>query len=277
MNAVEVIPYKTTPQATLNLHVFRPDGPATCAIVFFFCGGWNGFHIHKFFPQSAYFASRGAICINAEVRTIEHHGTRPHECVIDAKSAVRFVRAHANEWGFPVDKVVSAGGSAAGHVSLSMAILKGFEDEREDKNVSAVSNLSLAYNPAVLPPLAQVTSSEERITARLEKFGGEEEMNKLSPTQHVRACLPPVLLLHGDADDVTPLSETEYFHQQMRAAGNDCELKVYAGGGHGFFNYKPGGNPYFTDTTRDADNFLVAHGFLSGTESISDFNYDGEC
>ena len=45
--------FKTTPQGDLRLHLFAPDEPPACAVVFFVCGGWNGFHAPKFYPQSA--------------------------------------------------------------------------------------------------------------------------------------------------------------------------------------------------------------------------------
>lgn len=275
MMTPERILFKQTPQGDLHLHVFRPQQAAHCAIVFYVCGGWNGFLVEKFFPQSTYFAQRGALCAVAEVRTIEKHATRPHECVIDAKSAIRYVRQQAQDWGFPSDKIVSAGGSAAGHVCLAMAMVPGFEEDGEDTSVSAASNLACAFNPAVLPPLHLVSSTAERIQSRLDKFGGEAELMSLSPTMHVRAGLPPVLLMHGDNDVVTPLAETEIFHQKMLAAGNESRLCVYPDGGHGFFNWGDGHNHYFYDTLRDMDQFLIDHEFLAGQEQAADFAYSG--
>ena len=274
-DSIDRVLYKQTQQGDLHLHVFHPQEIATAAIVFFVCGGWNGFYVQKFFPQSTYFSRRGVVCAVAEVRTIEKHGTRPHECVIDAKSALRYVRSQAHAWQFPVDRLVAAGGSAAGHVSLSSAMIEGYEDEQDAAYpyVSSKPNLVCAYNPAVLPPLDIHTSSEERIQARLQKFGGEAELMKLSPYQAIGAGLPPILLLHGDSDDVTPLTDTENFHKAMRDAGNDCELIVYPDAGHGFFNYNPDGNVYFDQTTRHIEEFLLVHDFMTGESTFADFIY----
>lgn len=270
----EVIHYKKTPQADLDVHVFKPKGKATCAIVFYVCGGWNGFDVNKYYAQSVYLADLGALCAIAEVRVIERHGTTPRECVIDAKSAIRFVRSKSDEWGFPSDKIVSSGGSAAGHVSLAMGIVPGFEDPEEDSSISSRSNLICAFNPAVLPPLNIATSTEERINSRLEKFGGEEKLLELSPSEHVRADLPPILLMHGDNDVVTPLAETEYFHQKMLAAGNESRLCVYPNAGHGFFNYNGGNNHYFYDTLKDMQQFLVDHNYIAAVGDLDNFTYD---
>jgi dipeptidyl aminopeptidase/acylaminoacyl peptidase len=54
----------------------------------------------------------------------------------------------------------------------------------------------------------------------------------VSPSQYVNAQCPPILLLHGDQDDITPLAETELFYEQLRAAGVDATLKVLPGVGH---------------------------------------------
>lgn len=266
--------FKQTPQGELKLHLFAPDDTPSCAVVFFMCGSWKGFHAPKFYPQSAYLAGRGALALVAEVRTISRHGTSPRECVIDAKSAVRWVRVHAGELGFPANRVVAAGGSAAGHVSLAIATIADF-DEDEDRSVSCVPDLVCAYNPAVLPNLDECTSTPERIQLRIEKFGSEQALMALSPMRAVRPGLPPTLLMTGDADEVTPLADTELFAKRMAEDGNDCRLKVYPGGRHGFFNYRAEGNAYFTQTTNDVDRFLGGFGFLSGEPTIEAFKYNG--
>ena len=64
----KVVAYKTVGDVTLNMHVFRgAEGAPRPAIVFFFCGGWNGFDATRMFPQSEYLVSRGMVAFNAEV------------------------------------------------------------------------------------------------------------------------------------------------------------------------------------------------------------------
>jgi len=272
----ESIIFKHTPQGALRLHVFRPAAKPSCAMIFFMCGGWNGFHAPKHYPQASYLAERGALAAVAEVRTIERHGCTPRECVIDAKSALRFLRAHAEKTGFPATRLVAAGGSAAGHVSLACAMIDGCDDPDDDTAISAQPDLVCAYNPAVLPTIEETCTGAERLQQRLDKFGGEDAMLALSPMRAIRPGLPPVLLLHGDQDAITPLADTRLFHERMRAAGNDCRLVVYPDADHGFFNYRPDGNPFFTQTTTELDRFLSGHGFLDGAAAIDTFRYAGE-
>ena len=79
----------------------------TAAIVFFFGGGWVGGTPKQFFPHCTYLASRGMVAISAEYRVKDRHGVTPLECVLDGKSAVRWVRAHASELGIDPTLIAS--------------------------------------------------------------------------------------------------------------------------------------------------------------------------
>lgn len=259
----EVRVYKKTPQEALRLHIFAPlERPAACAVVFFMCGGWTAFTPKKHYPQSEYFARRGAVAMVAEVRVIGRHGTTATECVVDAKSAIRWVRQHAAELQVPEDRIVASGGSAAGHVSLCAAMVEGFEESDEDGSVSSVPDIVCVFNPAVIPRDDDCRPLSQRVRMRIEKFGSIERIRALSPTRAIRPELPPVLIMHGDRDDITPLPESAVFADEMKAAGNECRLVTYEGQGHGFFNYHPDGNPFYEQTVADMDAFLTGHGFL---------------
>ncbi len=281
----EIVDYKTVGDVTLRMHIFParrghvPETPSAAAkgdrhmspdkrpaIVFFFCGGWNGFDAAKMFPQSEYLVSRGMVAFNAEVRVCETHGTTPTECVIDGKSALRWVRAHAAEYGVDPDRIVASGGSAAGHVSACAALIDGFDDPADDLSVSPVPNALVLFNPA---------TNVHGLQRRVEMFGGEERARALSPVLHVRPGAPPTLVMHGSADDVVLPEDAVEFTKVMQAAGNRCELKMYDGAGHGFFNWFDGTNPMFTDTVRDMDIFLASLGYITGEPTIDWFTYGG--
>ena len=167
MKKVIIKPYKQVGDTTLNMHIIRPDGCSSGpmpAVVFFFCGGWNSFDASKFHPQSVYLASRGMACFNAEVRVEPIHGTTPVECVIDGKSAVRWVRSHAKVLGVDQRRIAVAGGSAGGHVSACCGVIDGFDDPLdEDPSISSIPDAMVLFNPAL-----DTTSLDRRI----KRFGG---------------------------------------------------------------------------------------------------------
>jgi acetyl esterase/lipase len=245
--------YKTVGDVELKIHIFEPEGGGERrpAIVFFFGGGWVGGNPGQFYPQCKYLASRGMVAMSAEYRVKSRHGTSPFECVKDGKSALRWVRVHADELGIDVDKVVAGGGSAGGHVAACTGVIPGVEEDGEDLSVSSVPNAMVLFNP-----VADTTS----LGYGQEKLGGRAE--ELSPAHHVKAGAPPTIIFHGKDDTTVPYENVERFRDKMKEAENTCELVGFEGKKHGFFNYGRD-KTSFDETMEAAGAFLVKHGFLA--------------
>lgn len=243
--------YKVTPQGELTIHIFEPDTDArTAAIVFFFGGGWTGGNPQQFFPHCEYLAERGMLAASAEYRIKSKHGTSPCECVEDGKSAVRWLRAHADELAIDPDRIASGGGSAGGHVGACTGTVPGLDAEGEDAAISSRPDAMVLFNPVV------DVVALERLAARF------ESPREISPFHHVRPGLPPAIVFHGTQDTTVPFEQAERFTTAMRDAGNVCDLCAYEGRGHGFFNYGRGDGADYDQTVAQMDDFLVRHGFM---------------
>ena len=251
----EIVPFKIVTGDTLCLHIFQPqvkrDGPVA-AIVFFFGGGWvNGTAAH-FYYQSRHLADRGMVVVCAEYRIFSIHGTTPYECVIDGKSAMRWVREHAADLGIDPDRIAAGGGSAGGHVAASTALVHGFEEPGEERTVSSVPDALVLFNPVI-------DTSEKGYGH--EKCGVDWRL--ISPTHLVRPGLPPTVIFHGTADSTVPFENVERFTRLMTENGNSCTLYPYPGQVHGFFNYGRGENQFYMDTVEKMDRFLSSIGYLT--------------
>ncbi|MDB4198959.1 alpha/beta hydrolase fold domain-containing protein [Polaribacter sp.] len=222
--------YKTVNNTKLSLHVFNPKGhkitDQVTVIVFFFGGGWTSGTPKQFYEQSRYFADKGIVAISAEYRVKNKHGTTPFDAVMDAKSAIRWVRQHAIDLGINPNKIVAAGGSAGGHVAVCTGVIKGFDDENEDLSFSSKPNAMILYNP--------VLDTTEKGYGRVKV--GEERKTDISPNHQIKKGIVPTLVFHGKADKTVPFENAERFHSLMKADGNSCQLESYEGKGHGFFN-----------------------------------------
>jgi acetyl esterase len=246
--------YKSVGGSELRLHVFGTDGPDIIArkpaIVFFFGGGWRGGSVTQFVPQARHFAQRGTVAIVADYRVFSRHGTRPFEAMADAKSAIRWVRAHAAQLGVDSNRIVAAGGSSGGHIALSAAVFDTFDEGREDMTVSSKPNALVLFNPAV----------DTTHPALREGFG--ERGRDASPFHHLRSGLPPTLILHGKSDATVPYADVDRFCTEARRLGNQCQLVGYEGATHGFFNLQNADGKWYRETLLEADRFLTKIGYL---------------
>jgi acetyl esterase len=239
--------YKTAGANHMRLHVFQTKRTApNPAIVFFFGGAWMQGDVAQFAPQARHLAQRGMVAVLVDYRVLNRHGTTPFDAMADAKSAMRWVRSHASQLGIDPNRIVAAGGSSGGHLALSTAIFDTFDEPGENTAIRANPNALVLFNPAV-------DTSQNRLFADRGRDG--------SPLHHVRAGLPPTLILHGRADMTVPYADVERFCAEATALGNQCRLVGYEGATHGFFN--PGrGEKWYRETLLEADRFLTTLGYL---------------
>jgi acetyl esterase/lipase len=267
--------FKTVGDVELKLHIFNealpghaPTPQDRTAIVFFFGGGWKGGTTTQFEPHSKYFATRGAVAITPEYRVRSKHQSTATQSVMDAKSAIRWVRKNAKRLGIDPKKVIAGGGSAGGHLAAAVATLPQFDEKGEDTSISCIPNGLLLFNPAL--DLRHEAFNLERDSDRyrdlLTRFGAIPE--HLSPTLNMREKAPPAIIFHGEDDPTVPFAQATAFARGWSTHGV-CEVKGYKGQKHGFFNLSRK-NEYFRLTTEAADRFLVKHGFLKGEPTIKE-------
>lgn len=230
-----VVVYKTTPQKPLLLHVFEPEGFAKtdkrAAFITIHGGGWRGGVPRRMYPFADYFAKLGMVGISVEYRLAAQKptpgGLTPFDCVNDVKSAIRFLKTNAANFGIDADKIVVSGGSAGGHLAVATALLDALNDPADDARISTT--------PAAMVLLFPVIDTSAEIGYGNALLG--DRWKEIDPNSHVRAGLPPTLTFHGTGDTVTPFAGAEKFHQAMKAAGNDSELVINDGGVHGYLMF----------------------------------------
>lgn len=269
--------YKTVGDTQLKMFIFEPEGHqasnSTPAIVFFFGGGWTGGSPGQFLEQCRYLASRGMVAMAADYRVKSRQGVKPAECVADAKSAIRWVRANAARLGVDPKRVASAGGSAGGHLAAATAFVPGLDAPGDDAKVSCVPDALVMFNPGlVLAPMEGLKLEGFGVNLDEARLGTKPEI--ISPAHHVASNAPPAIVFHGRADTTVPFITAEAFGARMKACGNRCEVVGYDGAQHGFFNFGRGDNSAFKDTLRRTDAFLASLGWLKGEPAVDAFFKD---
>lgn len=246
--------YKQIDTISLIMEVHYPPQMDTTkeypAIVFFYGGGWKGGSIEQFKQHSIYLSKRGAICFLADYRVEKRHQTTPYESLKDAKSAIRFIKKNAKKLHVDTSKIVASGGSAGGHLAAAAAIIEGYNEPSDDLTVSCKPAALVLFNPVV--DNSPTGYGYDRI--------GEEYKN-FSPLHNIKTGAPPTIMFLGTNDICLSVEAAKNFKKEMEDVGSKCELKLYEGEKHGFFNYNRSFE-YYKKTLLEADEFLISLGYL---------------
>ena len=272
LEGVREVVYKTVGERELKLWVVAPEEKPTAekrvpGVVFFFGGGWRKGTPGQFIEQGKHLAGRGMVAFLADYRVSERDGTKAKDCVEDAKSAMRWVRERAGEFGVDPERLAAGGGSAGGHLAAAVALVPGFDAFGENDELSARPDALLLFNPAVeIPPVEKVGREPQWEEILRERLGCEPAA--ISPAGFVKdgVKVPPTVIFHGTKDDAVPIGSVRRFRDAVVKFGGRCELEEYGGRPHGFFNFGRGGGKDYRDTVEKMDAFLVSLGWLKGTE-----------
>jgi len=254
--------YKIIDGDTLIMDLYKPKGfkknKSYATLVLFFGGGWKSGKLSQLEPQAKYFASRGMLTVLVDYRVETRQQTTPFEAVSDAKSAIRFLRSEAKNYNINPEKIAIMGASAGGHIAAATAMIPGLDESNEDLSVSAAANALVLLNPVI--DNGPGGYGYDRI--------GERYM-EISPLHNVKKGAPPTIMFFGTQDQHVPVSAIKKFESAMKAAGNRCELHLYEGQPHGFFNKgRQKDDKYYIETVRESDLFLESIGYLKGKPTI---------
>jgi acetyl esterase len=263
--------YKTVGNAELRLHVFSSGGlkpgAKAPAVVFFFGGGWIFGDIRRYQTQATHLALRGIVTVLVDYRVKCRHGSTIMDSVSDGKSAMRWVRGHANELGVDPKRIAIVGSSAGGQMAAAAALINDFDDPADDLKVDPRPNALILYNPAL--DLAEPNS-----VAFITQIQGKAVADRgrdLSPLLHLKpGLLPPTIIFQGTDDRGAPIVNN--FCAKARSFKAQCDVVTYQGAPHGFTEIwmaldKPvlglKTEKWAEDTSRQTDAFLTKLGWMT--------------
>ena len=244
---------------SLTMDVFQPkkdsNGIGLIAVV---SGGWfsSPDMINPAFYQP--FLNRGytvfAVC----------HGSQPKftlpEIIQDMNRSVRYIRFHAKDYSIDPDRIGIFGGSAGGHLSLMQGTAGDDGDPNAkdpiDRTSSRVQCVACFFPPTDFlnwgekgkeminrnfrPPYTAAFDYHDfnKEKALYVPITDEKRLREISadvsPITHVAKGNPPILITHGDKDDLVPLQQSQEFVDKCKEAGVDVKLIVKPGAGHGW-------------------------------------------
>lgn len=246
----------------LLLDLYLPEKPAgkLPVIVAIHGGGWAAGN--KQAAQGIRLVERGYAVASIGYRL---SGEAPFPAQLeDCKAAVRWLRAHAAQYGLDAGRFGAIGHSAGGHLASLLATTGGvnkFDVGAHLDQSSAVQAACPISGPtdflqmdAHAPPGSRLKhdfpgSPESRL------IGGPirdfpDKVAAANPITYVSQDAPPFLLIHGRDDATVPAHQAELLHAALQRAGATSKLYLVAGAGHGV------GGP---EVNREIDEFFDQH------------------
>jgi acetyl esterase/lipase len=231
--------YTTASGMELKLDFYRPaqaSGPLPTAI--FMHGG--GYRVASKKEASALsvmpYVQMGWNAVNVEYRP-SGVALAP-AAVEDARCALRWVVQNAKMYGVDTDRIVVTGQSAGSHLALMAGLVP--ESAGFDRNCPGAEPLKVAaivswYGVFDYTTLVDDPTRDYAVTWIGGQPNRKDVAARISPMTYVRAGLPPVIAIHGDADPIVPYEQEVREIDALKKAGGIAELVTIPGGKHGNF------------------------------------------
>lgn len=240
--------YAETEGVGLVMDVFRPAGDSNgLGIVDVASGAWHSdrgkIEDHKKAQMYDIFCGRGytVFAIRPGSRSI----FTVTEMVDHLNRGIRYVKAHAEAYGVDADTLGLTGASAGGHLALLVA-LQPQPAQPDAENPLGQQDTTFDAVAVFFPPTDFLDwngdmASFDRLGDLLFAGGveghSEEDVKQtaeaISPARlTIPSDAPPFFIVHGDADPMVPLQQSEKMVEVLKEAGASAELTVKPGGGH---------------------------------------------
>ncbi|HEY3897764.1 MAG TPA: alpha/beta hydrolase [Chthoniobacter sp.] len=225
-----------------KLDLYLPAQPKGPLLVWIHGGGWQAGSKDK--PPGLATVKNGVAVASIEYR-FSQDAIFPAQ-IEDCKAAIRWLRAHAQEYGYRSDLVAAWGASAGGHLVALLAVTGKTRDFDVGANLDQSSAIQCgidwfgptdfpAYDPNLSNPMVQ-RENPDSVLAKL--LGGPvsqklELAKRASPINWATKDAAPLLIMQGTADPLVPVDQSQRFADKLKEVGANVTLDIIDGAGHG--------------------------------------------
>lgn len=222
------------------------------AIVYYPGGGFTSSNYDRFIGWRMALAQAGFVVAAVEYRVVPERYPAP---IIDAKAAIRYLRAHAAELGIDPTRIGVLGNSAGGYISQMVATTNGEKEFDQGDNldqssevqaaatiygISNLLNIGEGYSDAIQKIHASPAVAEALLVNGVATkypgasiFSNPEKALAASPMGHIKENMPPFLIMHGSADRLVSPVQSEQLYKALVEKGNQVDYVVVEKADHG--------------------------------------------
>ena len=233
------ITYLKANNMELKVDVYLPrkaEGPAP-TFIYYHGGGWVGGSKEANIMRLLPYLEQGWAAVNVQYR-LGQVSLAP-AAVEDSLCALRWVARNAEEYGFDTDRLVVSGNSAGGHLALTSGMLPSDTDlalqcpDTESPSVAAIVNW---YGITDVVDLLDGANEKAYAVRWMGSQPNRREIaDRVSPMKYVRADLPPIITIHGNADPTVPYAHAVQLHEALDEVEIRNQLITVPNGRHGGF------------------------------------------
>jgi acetyl esterase/lipase len=224
------IPFASPEGIELLADLYVPHGAGPFpAIMFIHGGGWSSGDRTQLHRQAALMAEQGMVGMAIDYRLAPAH---PFPAALeDARQAVLWLRQHAAEYHVDPARIGAVGSSAGGYLVAMLGVDPG-PGTGLGSSVRAVVALNGIFDLSTMPPGKMITEFLTKPCADVATICADA-----SPVSHVKGGEPPILVMHGTADQTAPYNQATNFVDKLHAAG-DSEARLFSiqGAPHTFWS-----------------------------------------
>jgi acetyl esterase/lipase len=250
-------------EAKLDIYARRGATTPQPTVIFMHGGFWAAGSKEASLMSLLPWMEMGWTVVNVEYR-LARVALAP-AAVEDCLCALRYVAAQAKTYNIDTARIVLTGESAGGHLTLTTGMIPDSAGlDRECAGATPIPKVAAMINWYGITDVADVIDGPHKANLAVTWLGSlpdrDEIAKRVSPLTYVRPGLPPILTIHGDADQLVPYDEAVRLHAGLTRAGVTNQLLTIPGGRHG--NFTPEERTKIFATIRE---FLAKNG-LGGNQ-----------
>lgn len=226
----------TDPEDKPDLGIYLTYASATPAPAVVICPGggyWALAMDHEGDQIARWFQQRGVHAFVLKYRLAQHEYHHP-AMINDAQRALRYVRAHAEDWNLDKDRLGIMGFSAGGHLASTASTHFDAGDPQAKEAIERESSRPdfciLGYPVIAFGEDFTHKGSQKNLIG---ENPSTEMIKYLSNEKQVTAQTPPTFLVHTNEDAGVPPENSVVYYMALRKAGVPAEMHIYQRGKHG--------------------------------------------
>lgn len=228
----------------------EPDETLHPVVVWIPGGGFRGCDKNLMVSEMQFLAEAGYAVASIYYRS-SAEGHFPDQ-IIDVKTAIRFLRAHASEYQLDTEKIAVIGRSAGGYLSALAAMnTSNYESDEWKEYSSDVQSCCDLFGPADLAKMMRhdleqmkrdpnhrwKTIADSHAGALIGEDGPVfwERLEAAGISHHINPGMCPLVIMHGDSDPLVSVEQSEEFYELLKEKGfgDKADLYILKNGGHG--------------------------------------------